>query len=60
MAADVEAALIAAKTLAGIGAGADAVIVITGSIYLVGEAMRALGMCDPLSFRAKKDHSRSE
>jgi dihydrofolate synthase/folylpolyglutamate synthase len=53
---NVEAALAAAKTLAG----ADAVIVITGSIYLVGEAMRGLGMSDILSFRAKKDHSRSE
>jgi dihydrofolate synthase/folylpolyglutamate synthase len=38
MASDVEAALAAAKTLAG----AEAVIVITGSIYLVGEAMRFL------------------
>jgi len=37
-AADVEAALATAKTLAG----ADAVIVVTGSIYLVGEAMRVL------------------
>jgi dihydrofolate synthase/folylpolyglutamate synthase len=40
-AADVEAALAAAKTLAR--TGADAVIVITGSIYLVGEAMRVFG-----------------
>jgi dihydrofolate synthase / folylpolyglutamate synthase len=37
-AADVETALASAKTLAGAGA----VIVITGSIYLVGEAMRVL------------------
>jgi dihydrofolate synthase/folylpolyglutamate synthase len=41
MAADVEAALAAAKSLARLGA--EAVIVITGSIYLVGEAMRVLG-----------------
>jgi dihydrofolate synthase/folylpolyglutamate synthase len=38
-AADVEAALAAAKMLAG----PDAVVVITGSIYLVGEAMRFFG-----------------
>ncbi len=42
LAADVEAALATAKRLAG----ADAVIVITGSIYLVGEAMRVLGARD--------------
>ena len=39
-AADIRAALV----LAGELAGADAVIVITGSIYLVGEAMRVLGV----------------
>ena len=39
-AADVRAALARAQELAG----ADAVIVITGSIYLVGEAMRVLGV----------------
>jgi dihydrofolate synthase/folylpolyglutamate synthase len=43
-AADVEAALAAAKMLAG----PDAVVVITGSIYLVGEAMRFFGQsCAP-------------
>jgi dihydrofolate synthase/folylpolyglutamate synthase len=36
---DVEAALVRARGLAG----ADGVVVVTGSIYVVGEAMRALG-----------------
>jgi len=45
-AAEVEAALATAKTLAG----ADAVIVVTGSIYLVGEAMRVLE-AEPLRFQ---------
>jgi dihydrofolate synthase/folylpolyglutamate synthase len=38
-AADVAAAIEIAKT----AAGADSVVVITGSIYIVGEAMRLLG-----------------
>jgi folylpolyglutamate synthase/dihydropteroate synthase len=39
-AASVSSALAHAKTLAG----ADGLIVVTGSIYLVGEAMRELGV----------------
>ena len=37
---DVAAALAAARA----GKGTDAVVVITGSIYIVGEAMRLLGV----------------
>jgi dihydrofolate synthase/folylpolyglutamate synthase len=42
--ADVEAALERARHLARIAPRPEAAIVVTGSIYLVGEAMRALGV----------------